>query len=204
MAHNWRKRYGEIPPERRGKIEAEVAELRRQMPLHELRRARQLSQEQLARTLGEKQASISKLEQRTDMYVSTLRRYLEAMGGELIIAVRFPAGAIEIDQFGQLEATEDPTLGRPRKARAGAKTAPASRSARTRGGPPASKLNRNAGKEWNAGEVKELRHLVRENTPTRVIGLKLGRTPGAVQTKASAEGISLKPANRAHDGQEKR
>ena len=48
---------------------------------------------------------------------------------------------------------------------------------------------------WTAGQVRELRNLAKENTPTRVMGLKLGRTPEAVQTRANAEGISLKPTN---------
>ena len=60
-----------------------------------------------------------------------------------------------------------------------------------------SKSTRNTGKQWTGSDVRELRHLARENTPTRVIGVKLGRTPAAVQTKASEEGISLKPTNQA-------
>jgi len=48
---------------------------------------------------------------------------------------------------------------------------------------------------WTKDEVKELKQLAKENTPTRVLGLKLGRTPEAVQAKASNEGISLKPTN---------
>ena len=59
------------------------------------------------------------------------------------------------------------------------------------------KYNRNSGKPWTLNEVSKLRDLAAGNTPTRVIGLKLGRTPSAVNTKASAEGISLKPPNRS-------
>lgn len=59
------------------------------------------------------------------------------------------------------------------------------------------KYNRNSGKQWTPGEVSKLRKLATENTPTRVIGLKMGRTPGAVSTKASQENISLKPTNQA-------
>jgi hypothetical protein len=61
----------------------------------------------------------------------------------------------------------------------------------------ATKSTRNTGKVWTAQEIKELRQLAKENTPTRVIGLKLGRTPGAVESKASQEGISLAPPNRS-------
>lgn len=57
------------------------------------------------------------------------------------------------------------------------------------------KYTRNSGKEWTSKEVKELRQLAKENTPTRVIGLKLGRTEGAVRNKASENKVSLKPTN---------
>lgn len=52
-------------------------------------------------------------------------------------------------------------------------------------------------KSWSPTEVRKLEKLASENTPTRVIGLKLGRTPGAVSSKASEEGISLKPTNQS-------
>lgn len=78
-------------------------ELLSQLPLTELRHARQLSQEQLAGVLHVKQASISKLERRTDMYISTLRNFIRAMGGELEIIARFPDGSVKINQFEELE-----------------------------------------------------------------------------------------------------
>jgi hypothetical protein len=61
------------------------------------------------------------------------------------------------------------------------------------------KYTRNIGKDWTTGDVRQLRELARENTPTRVIGLKLGRTENSVRTKASSEGISLKPTNQRSD-----
>jgi hypothetical protein len=60
-----------------------------------------------------------------------------------------------------------------------------------------SKSTRNSGKSWSKVEIKSMAGLAKQNTPTRVIGLKLGRTEGAVRTKASSEGISLKPTNQA-------
>ena len=60
-----------------------------------------------------------------------------------------------------------------------------------------SKYNRNSGKPWKSGEVSQLRKLARQNTPTRVIGLKLGRTPESIYTKASDEDISLSPTNQS-------
>jgi len=59
------------------------------------------------------------------------------------------------------------------------------------------KYNRNSGKRWTAGDVKELQRLARQNTPTRIIGLKLGRTEAAVRSKASELSIPLKPANQS-------
>jgi hypothetical protein len=60
-----------------------------------------------------------------------------------------------------------------------------------------SKSTRNSGKDWTSQEVKQLRQMAQQNTPTRVAGLKLGRSEGAVRNKASEEGISLKPTNQS-------
>jgi hypothetical protein len=59
------------------------------------------------------------------------------------------------------------------------------------------KYTRNSGTGWKPSEVKQLRQEANQNTPTRVIGLHLGRTEGAVRTRASQEGISLKPTNQS-------
>jgi hypothetical protein len=56
---------------------------------------------------------------------------------------------------------------------------------------------KNAGTNWAPADVSKLRDLASGNTPTRVIGLKLGRTPDAVAGKASREGVSLKPTNQS-------
>ena len=67
-----------------------------------------------------------------------------------------------------------------------------------------SKSDRNKGKPWSPSEVKQLKDLAKGNTPTRVIGLKMGRPPAAVQSKASRENISLKPTNqRPNKGKKK-
>ena len=92
-----------MPAESRQRAEVRAREMLALMPLHELRQARQFSQEQLASTLHVKQASISKLERRTDMYISSLRSYIEAMGGELDIVARFPDGAVKIQQFEEID-----------------------------------------------------------------------------------------------------
>jgi predicted XRE-type DNA-binding protein len=76
----------------------------KEMALDELREARKLTQAQLAQTLKVDQGSVSKLERRTDMYVSTLRNFIRAMGGELHIRADFPDGSVEITQFEEAHA----------------------------------------------------------------------------------------------------
>jgi hypothetical protein len=61
----------------------------------------------------------------------------------------------------------------------------------------------NDGKHWSKDEVRKLEKLADQNTPTRVIGLKLGRSPAAVYTKASNEDIPLKPTNQRPYGTKK-
>ena len=75
------------------------------MPLAELRQAREQSQEELARALRVNQPAVAKLEKRTDMYVSNLRRYIEGLGGSLEITARFPEGSVSITNFSDLEGT---------------------------------------------------------------------------------------------------
>ena len=63
--------------------------------------------------------------------------------------------------------------------------------------PSMSKSTRNTGKHWTSADTKQLKSLARENTPTRVIGLKLGRTEEAVRSKAAEKRVSLKPTNQS-------
>ena len=80
-----------LDPERRRKIEERAAELiAEEMTLRELRRARELTQASVARELGISQDAISRLEQRSDLLLSTLRRTVKAMGGSLSLIARFP------------------------------------------------------------------------------------------------------------------
>ena len=60
-----------------------------------------------------------------------------------------------------------------------------------------SKYERNAGKHWTPAEVKQLKQMASENTPTRVIGLKLGRPVAGVYSKASEKGVSFSPTNQS-------
>jgi transcriptional regulator with XRE-family HTH domain len=90
---------GRMKPAARRQATAKTKTLLAEMPLQELRQARNLTQEQLAESLSVKQAAVSKLEKRTDMYVSTLRNFIRAMGGDLEIIAKFPDGAVQINQF---------------------------------------------------------------------------------------------------------
>lgn len=94
-------------PERHRRVKAMKAKLAADMPLHELRRARAFTQEDLARTLNVKQPAIAKLEQRADVYVSSLRSYIEAVGGQLKIIAEFPEGQVTITNFSGLGEIED-------------------------------------------------------------------------------------------------
>lgn len=66
------------------------------------------------------------------------------------------------------------------------------------------KLPKNSGKPWTADDLKELKALAKENTPTRIIGLKMGRSPDAIQSRATKEGVSLKPNNQSPYGTKKK
>ena len=83
--------------------EAKAQAMLAEMPLNELRQARGLSQKMLAEVLHVQQPSIAKIEKRTDMYISTLRSHIEAMGGELEVVARFPDGAVKISNFSDLD-----------------------------------------------------------------------------------------------------
>ena len=77
--------------------------LLRQMALAELREARKLTQISMAKTLGVGQGAVSKLEKRTDMYLSSLESYITAMGGQFRMVASFPDGEVEIKLFSDLD-----------------------------------------------------------------------------------------------------
>ena len=91
MARDVEDLIAELPPERRRRIEERAAELiAEEMTLRELRKARELTQASVARELGIGQDAVSRLEQRSDLLLSTLRKTVEAMGGSLSLVARFP------------------------------------------------------------------------------------------------------------------
>lgn len=89
--------------EARAKAEEQTQQHLREMPLQELRQARKVSQEQMAKSLHTRQSNISRIEKRADMYISTLRNVIKAMGGDLEIVARFPDGNVRINQFEELD-----------------------------------------------------------------------------------------------------
>ncbi len=94
----------DFTPERRARVEARKAALREAMPLHELRKARAMTQEAVGEALNVNQPAVAKLERRTDMYVSNLRAFVEAMGGKLNIVAEFPQGKVTITNFAEQPA----------------------------------------------------------------------------------------------------
>lgn len=99
MPKNFSTLRRKMSPHARARSRALAAKYRSEMALDELREAREMTQVHLAKVLGVNQAAVSKLERRTDMYVSTLHDFVKAMGGELKITARFPEGSVEINQF---------------------------------------------------------------------------------------------------------
>jgi transcriptional regulator with XRE-family HTH domain len=102
---------GGLSPERRAKIEGRARQLiGEEMALQQLRKARQLTQKQMARVLKVGQDSVSRLESRSDLLISTLQSYVEAMGGALKIVVEFKEGSAVISGLGMTEPTERPRV----------------------------------------------------------------------------------------------
>jgi DNA-binding XRE family transcriptional regulator len=102
MAKKFANLRSQMKPESQARARAMTSALLAEMPLNELRQARGLSQKMLAEVLHVQQPSIAKIEKRTDMYISTLRSHIEAMGGELEVVARFPDGAVKISNFSDL------------------------------------------------------------------------------------------------------
>ena len=106
MTKSFKTLRGRMAPDAQKRARDKTALMMKDMALHELRSARDLTQGKLADQLNLEQPAISKLERRADMYVSTLRKYIEAMGGELKIIAHFPEGDVRINQFQDLEESE--------------------------------------------------------------------------------------------------
>lgn len=99
MAKKWSNLLRKMAPESRKRIERGVKQDLTEMLLAEIRKMAGLSQRELADGLGISQASLSQMESQTDMQISTLRRIVEALGGELEIVAKLPSGRIAVSQF---------------------------------------------------------------------------------------------------------
>ena len=88
-------------PQRRARVASKAAALREELTLQELRKARDISQEELAGSLEVGQPAVGKLEKRADLHVSSLRRYIEALGGTLEITARFPEASVTLTNIGE-------------------------------------------------------------------------------------------------------
>ncbi|MGI8743043.1 MAG: helix-turn-helix domain-containing protein [Bryobacteraceae bacterium] len=103
-ARNYKELQAKMDPTNLADNKQRVREELQRMALEELRGAKQLTQADMAEMLDVPQSSISRIEQRADMYLSTLRNYIHAVGGELRIQAVFPdAGTVVIDRFGEYE-----------------------------------------------------------------------------------------------------
>jgi transcriptional regulator with XRE-family HTH domain len=104
MARNFKELHAKMDPARRSENQQRVRDELQRMALDELRSAKQLTQADMAEMLDVPQSSISRIERRADMYLSTLRNYIHAMGGALQIQAVFPdGGTVVIDRFGDYE-----------------------------------------------------------------------------------------------------
>lgn len=106
MARKFKELEDRMSPASRSRSDAITKKLIQEMALEELRTAREMTQTSLAKVLEVSQSEVSKIENRADMYVSTLASYIEAMGGTLEIRAVFPEGVVRITQFGDLVKTD--------------------------------------------------------------------------------------------------
>jgi transcriptional regulator with XRE-family HTH domain len=103
MARKFQELRARMSPAARARAHSRAKAMLAEMPLQELRRAMEMSQATLAELLGANQPQISKIEHSADLYLSTLRRYVEAIGGKLDLVANFPDGSVRISQFSAID-----------------------------------------------------------------------------------------------------
>ena len=106
MAEKYRELTKDFSEDLKKRIQVEKNKILDDISLQELRKAMELTQLELAETLKITQTAVSKMESNTDMFISTLSRFLDAMGGNLKIVAKFPDREIEINQFKEIEESE--------------------------------------------------------------------------------------------------
>jgi DNA-binding transcriptional regulator YiaG len=100
--HSFNKLKKSMSAQSQERIKKKIKQLQQDMALAEVRKAMSLTQVDLAEMLHIKQAAVARLENRTDMYISSLRKYITALGGELDIVARFPEGDVHIQNLHDL------------------------------------------------------------------------------------------------------
>jgi transcriptional regulator with XRE-family HTH domain len=99
MAKSFQTLRKKMAPERQARNAQRAQEALAELALQELRQALNLTQEQVATIMQMNQAAVSKLEHQSDIYVSTLRRFVAALGGQLKLVASFPDREVVINQF---------------------------------------------------------------------------------------------------------
>jgi transcriptional regulator with XRE-family HTH domain len=115
MAKNFRELEVKMSPEARARSDGKTQKMVEEMALNELRQAMGVTQERLAKALRINQAGVSKIESRSDIFASTLRKAIKAMWGELEIRAKFPTGEVKINQFGGLRRSRSRRTGTARR-----------------------------------------------------------------------------------------
>ena len=100
----WTEVKAQMHPGTRARLEAEASRLSEELHLAQLRKARGLTQEAVAELLGVTQAEVSKMERRSELYIGTLKKFIEAMNGELVLAARFADGVEVPIKLGEEDA----------------------------------------------------------------------------------------------------
>ncbi len=99
MAKKFSELRAKMSPDAQSRAAARAEAMLVEMQLQELRKSRQVTQVEVAKSMSVEQAAISKLERRDDMYVSTLREYVKALGGELKLVASFPDADLQVQPF---------------------------------------------------------------------------------------------------------
>ena len=99
MAKNFNTLLAKMPPESQARVHAGANAMLEEIALQELRQALNLTQEQVAAAMQMNQGVVSKMEHQDDIYVSTLRRFVAALGGQLKLVASFPDKDVVINQF---------------------------------------------------------------------------------------------------------
>ncbi len=97
-----------MSPEAQERVRSKATAMKAEMPLHALRSALALSQEQIAQALDVDQPAVSRIERRADMMLTTLARFIDAMGGTLEVRAAFPEGSVRISGLAEIDRLEKP------------------------------------------------------------------------------------------------